>query len=410
MSASTQPEPWRSGRRRPLIEQCTKEWQNSTRIHDTSSLDSSSDWLDILADNAKKLWTMTKAPKFQRLAVVLGIATVLAVLCWRNSLSGYLAEYRAAWNLLNGAGKSNQGQYGQNKRVHFPGMTHVSTLDSKHLPRTSKANPEGASKQKRLIFVGDIHGCLDELQDLLEKVNYRQGQDHIIALGDMINKGPKSSEVVDLLMKNGASAVRGNNEDRILLVANELASTSLTAQVDKQEETDRVEETKAAKKNREEREVARSFSQKQLDWLNARPVILRIGDLGPLGEVVAVHGGLVPGIKLENQDPVSVMNMRIVDLATHMPSEKHASEGSVPWPEFWNKYQRLRRMIAWTKKPAAKHMTVVYGHDAKRGLQIHTYTKGLDSGCVYGRKLTAWVVSDLAKEEIVQVKCREARS
>lgn len=49
-------------------------------------------------------------------------------------------------------------------------------------------------------------------------------------------------------------------------------------------------------------------------------------------------------------------------------------------------------------------MTVVYGHDAKSGLSLKEYTKGLDSGCVKGGKLTALVVSDGGHQEIVQVK------
>lgn len=413
---TTQSQTWHAGRRRPLIEQCTNEWQNSPQYNEATSFESDSDWFDVVTTTAERMWALTKAPKFQRLALLFVFATIAAILCWRNFLSVFVAENVAAWDSINAKGKANQGHvFGQNKRVHFPGMVHLNTLDSKHLPRTSKANPRNASKHQRLIFIGDIHGCMDELQELLAKVAYKQDQDHIIALGDMINKGPKSREVVEFLMKHGASGVRGNHEDRILLVAKQLASTSLTAQEDGQREVDPMKETKAARKSREEREVARSLSQQQLDWLNACPVILRIGDVGHLGEVVAVHGGLIPGLRLENQDPVSVMNMRIIDLSTHMPSHKHSLEGSIPWAEFWNKFQRLipaqRTSFGFrTAKSAFKHTTVVYGHDSKRGLQVDTYTKGLDSGCVNGNKLTAWVVGDMAKEEIVQVNCKEHRS
>jgi hypothetical protein len=46
------------------------------------------------------------------------------------------------------------------------------------------------------------------------------------------------------------------------------------------------------------------------------------GRVARMGEVVVVHAGLVPGLKLEGQDPVAVMNMRTVDLETHVPSER----------------------------------------------------------------------------------------
>jgi hypothetical protein len=52
-------------------------------------------------------------------------------------------------------------------------------------------------------------------------------------------------------------------------------------------------------------------------------------------------------------------------------------------------------------------MTVIYGHDSKRSLSIAEYTKGLDTGCVKGEKLTALVVEDGGKQTIVQVKCQK---
>lgn len=57
----------------------------------------------------------------------------------------------------------------------------------------------------------------------------------------------------------------------------------------------------------------------------------------------------------------------------------------------------------------AKMTTVVYGHDAKTGIAIKPYTKGLDSNCVSGGELSALVVGDGASQELVQVKCRDYR-
>jgi predicted phosphodiesterase len=47
----------------------------------------------------------------------------------------------------------------------------------------------------RLLVVGDVHGCFDELQQLLLKVDYKQGRDNLVFVGDLVNKGPKSAEV-----------------------------------------------------------------------------------------------------------------------------------------------------------------------------------------------------------------------
>lgn len=393
-------------RRRPLIEQCTNEWQNNPKYRD--HLQSDETFPDDLALTVHRVWAVIKAPKFQRLVGVLCVIAILLLFLWRNFLSDLVIENRAAWEMMNAETEARHGMiFGTNKRVQFSGVTHISTMDAAHLPRNSKSGAQ-AAKDKRLIFIGDIHGCMNELEALLAKVKYVADKDHIIALGDMINKGPNSLEVIDFLMENGASCVRGNHEDRILLVANDATGNALKAGTDG---TDKTIETEAARKIRKERELATSLSPEQLDWLNACPIILRVGELGSHGEIVAVHGGLVPGIALEEQDPMSVMNMRIVNLTTHMPSSEAQEEGSVPWADFWNKYQKLMSVpkTIFFNRPSThdfKHTTVVYGHDAKRGLQIDTYTKGLDSGCVKGGKLTAWVVGDRGKNEIVQIKSR----
>lgn len=53
--------------------------------------------------------------------------------------------------------------------------------------------------------------------------------------------------------------------------------------------------------------------------------------------------------------------------------------------------------------------TVIYGHDSASSLQLKKYTKGLDTGCYRGGKLTALVIEDGGKQGIVQVNCRDYR-
>lgn len=56
---------------------------------------------------------------------------------------------------------------------------------------------------------------------------------------------------------------------------------------------------------------------------------------------------------------------------------------------------------------ASQPMTIVYGHDARTSLRIEQYTKGLDSRCIKGDKLTALVIEKGGKQSIVQVDCRD---
>jgi hypothetical protein len=52
----------------------------------------------------------------------------------------------------------------------------------------------------RIIIIGDVDGCFDELQDLLVECDYNPNQDYLIFVGDLVNKGPKSIEVYVFVM------------------------------------------------------------------------------------------------------------------------------------------------------------------------------------------------------------------
>lgn len=74
-------------------------------------------------------------------------------------------------------------------------------------------------KRERVIIVGDVHGCLDELLELLQKCDYDKQRDELVLVGDLVNKGPKSVEVVQHVRKNNILCVRGNHDDAALCAA-----------------------------------------------------------------------------------------------------------------------------------------------------------------------------------------------
>ncbi|KAI0399393.1 Metallo-dependent phosphatase [Xylaria palmicola] len=196
------------------------------------------------------------------------------------------------------------------------------------------------------------------------------------------------------------------------------------------------------KPNRGDLATAKSLGSEHRAWLAVRPLILRIGHLGPrYGEVVVVHAGLVPGVSLESQDPEAVMTMRTLllpertsasasDAETpnsqtpnnqtpnnqtplttadqsqnaaerpgghkeHRHTVPSASRDGIPWAEIWTSYQKaaLQQSSDASRRggAAAAPTTVVYGHDAKAGLQMRRYALGLDTGCGNHDALTALV-------------------
>lgn len=128
------------------------------------------------------------------------------------------------------------------------------------------------------------------------------GGDHLIFTGDMIGKGPESGKVVDLVQELGASCVRGNHEDRILLVRSDLKSRDIL-------NSESVNEYDLPQYDQHDRQLSRALTDDQAAWLQACPVILKIGHFRDMGDVVVVHDGLYPGVPLTGQEVTSVMSM-----------------------------------------------------------------------------------------------------
>jgi hypothetical protein len=294
----------------------------------------------------------------------------------------------------------------------FPITTFLSDLPTnliqQSLPSSSENGPNG-----RLVIVGDVHGMRKSLEALLDKVGFDKSKgDHLILVGDLVNKGPDSPGVVDLAMSLGASAVRGNHENAVLNATVEL-NAMRNSQIPPRGLTDSpavpenpegdtagdlkiLDEGVSATTEMKMRaspgtqSTAMALSTHQLDWLAALPLILRINLphnlTSPFGDtLVVVHAGLVPGIPIEEQDPHAVMHMRSLVRETNnengfTPTEILGEEG---WVMEWDRWQ----------DSLASNTTVIFGHDAKRRLQLGRYTIGLDSACLYGNKLSAVVIA-----------------
>lgn len=207
---------------------------------------------------------------------------------------------------------------------------------------------------RRTLLVGDVHGCNDELGDLLAVAGWTP-RDELVLVGDLVNKGPDSQGVVQRARELKARAVLGNHDAHFLDVHAGLAK--------KPQHVEAAKDLKAA------------------DWayLEALPLWLEL----PEFKALVVHAGVIPTVPLERQPKHVLINIRSID------AEGHASmrvDGGAPWASLWNGPQH-----------------VVFGHDAMRGLQQYSWATGLDTGCVYGKELTGlW----LPEHRLVSVPAR----
>lgn len=84
------------------------------------------------------------------------------------------------------------------------------------MPKVPHLVLDAIEVKERVIIVGDVHGCLEELKVLLEKCMERHGDCTVVLVGDMVNKGPLSAEVVSYVRNSGLLCVRGNHDDTAL--------------------------------------------------------------------------------------------------------------------------------------------------------------------------------------------------
>ncbi len=201
---------------------------------------------------------------------------------------------------------------------------------------------------KRTIFVGDVHGCHDEMMKMLECVRYTPGDDTVYFTGDLINKGPGSVKVIREILANGFQCVLGNHEARLLQLA--LTPESLWTEKEKRM-ADILEDPL----------WIASVVEKWPLWIDTPNALL-------------VHAGLEPGKRtLEDMDPNVILSVRTWD----GKGKNLNSPTDPPWFE----------CVKWPK-------LVIFGHWAAKGLVDVPGFRGLDSGCVYGKSLSAYSLEE----------------
>jgi len=255
--------------------------------------------------------------------------------------------------------------------------------------------------------IGDVQGCFDELQELLKAFKFQKKEDRLWLVGDLVNRGPKSLEVLRFVRDLGDRAVTVlGNHDLHLVSEHEGFDT--------------------ARKGDTFDDVLNAPDRNELvDWLRARPMMhARDG-------WVMVHAGLLP------QWPVK----KALALAEELESALRGKDyrkflknmyGSKPdeWSDALESWDRLRvivnvmtRMRFCTsrgrmdfkskgKTPPAGYVpwyelrkdkeAIVCGHWSAQGLKLTQKMAALDSGCVWGGTLSAMRLEDRA---LFQVPC-----
>ena len=219
---------------------------------------------------------------------------------------------------------------------------------------------------RRVIVYGDIHGCLREFKQLREKIN-PQKKDIEITVGDFINKGPDSQKTLRYLQKQKIQSVMGNNEAKII---------KLYKRYQKKGDTylDTLRDS--------ERKTLLELEKKDIDYLKTLPYFLKIDKL------TVLHGGIMNTMKLS--EDISSEDKKLLTLLRFF---NKAGE-SIPYDDFEN------REVFWSEVYEGHEGFIVFGHHPFAEVKIEKNAIGIDTGAVYGGKLTA--VSFVYKDKKVQ--------
>ena len=234
----------------------------------------------------------------------------------------------------------------------------------------------------RTIIVGDTHGCLVELQNLVEKVGYRQGVDRLILAGDLVDRGPDSVGVIRYAMSIGAEAVCGNHDNKLLRRAKHKARAEANP-----------EYVNPMKPDTDQENTLAGLGDAELAWLGSLPYHIRLDGLN----AVVAHAGVVPGVPLVRQRDEAFMMVRYVD--NDSGKMKHMIMPG---------YLRPENTHYWAERYTGS-MDVIFGHNVVGLEDIKVWQNdnggrfGIDTGCVFGGRLSALVFENDKSYSVVQV-------
>jgi bis(5'-nucleosyl)-tetraphosphatase (symmetrical) len=262
--------------------------------------------------------------------------------------------------------------------------------------------------------IGDVQGCYDQMRRLLDALRFDPGADALWLVGDLVNRGPQSLETLRFVrdLGDGAITVLGNHDLHLLVVA---------AGVRKPHRGDTLDAVLQAH-DRDE----------LLDWLRRRKMMHV--DRGH----AMVHAGLLPqwsvqrALSLAGEVEIALRSDDYSELLRNMYGNEPAQ-----WNDGLTGYDRLRVIInattrlrlcdlngrmefshktaprdapagymPWFDVPgrASAGTPVICGHWAAIGIVLRDDVLAIDSGCVWGRKLSALRLED---RRLAQCDCAE---
>jgi bis(5'-nucleosyl)-tetraphosphatase (symmetrical) len=264
--------------------------------------------------------------------------------------------------------------------------------------------------------IGDVQGCFKSLRRLLDHISFDPHADQLWLVGDLVNRGPDSLETLRFIKSLGAAAcpVLGNHDLFLLAAAEDIVALR---------SKDTIQDILASDDRLE-----------LLSWLRRQPLHRREGDF------FMVHAGLLPQWSIDNAVKLAQEVEAVLGGAEYRTLLRELFEGTPPqWDSTLKGMDRLVSIarvftrlrtttpegemssysgppeeaptgfLPWFRVPnrRSSDATIITGHWAALGLHLEDNLLAIDSGCVWGRQLTAVRLEDRTVFQVEYADRRE---
>jgi predicted phosphodiesterase len=213
----------------------------------------------------------------------------------------------------------------------------------------------------RNIAIGDVHGCALEFEALLKALKLKTG-DRVIQVGDLINRGPDSHNVIELAREYNIEVILGNHELRLIRARREMTPEILRSY---------------------DYHTLKQLTQADWHYLESLPNYHHAPEI----DTVFVHAGFLPDQEWHEQSIDITAHIQVID-ANGRAAKRSDAPGATAWADHWH-----------------GSPFVIYGHTPRPTVFKRSGSIGIDTGCVYGGHLTAYIIED---ESFVQIRARKA--
>jgi bis(5'-nucleosyl)-tetraphosphatase (symmetrical) len=256
--------------------------------------------------------------------------------------------------------------------------------------------------------IGDVQGCYDELQALLGRVGFDRARDRLWFVGDLVNRGPKSLQVLRFVRELGDRAV-------VILGNHDLHLLTQHEGFERKRKDDTFDDVLGAPDARE-----------LVDWVRTRPM------MHVEGNFAMVHAGLLPQwtigkallLAVEVEHALRASDYRDFLANMYCSKPERWDDSLIGWDRLRVIVNAMTRMrfcapdgsmdfrakstdplpgyFPWYESRMGMEQAIVFGHWSAQGLKLTERIAALDSGCVWGGALTALRLED---RWLAQVPC-----